>query len=480
MARTEMLIGGRWRPASGPGPREDVTSPYDGSVVGSVPVAGTGDVEAALTAAEQGARTWRHTPAHERMGILLRAAELAEQRAPEIARTISAETGKTITEATTEAGRSGELIRLAAFEGTQLYGDSLPLDANRGTGQDKIGFTLRQPCGIVVAITPFNYPALLVLHKLAPALAAGNAVVLKPARTTPLTALELAACFVDAGLPSGVLSVLTGPGGTLGDALVSDPRVRKISFTGSTATGERITRMAGVKKLSLELGASCPVIVLPDADLEQAVTAVAAGGYVNAGQVCISVQRVITHPRVNADFLDALVPRVEAIRTGDPSSPETTMGSLITATEAERVERAIADAAAGGARVLTGGRRDGAVVAPTVVADVDPASPFSQNELFGPAVAVSTAEDWEAAIAQANGTGYGLAAGVFTGDVAGAVRAMREIDAGSIHVNWTPLWRADLMPYGGLKGSGIGREGPRAAVAEMTESKTVVLHGRPW
>jgi glyceraldehyde-3-phosphate dehydrogenase (NADP+) len=445
-----------------------------------VPVAGTDDVEAALRAAERGAQTWRHTPAHERMRILLRAAELADQRAAETARTISAETGKTITEATTEAGRSGALIRLAGFEGTQLYGDALPLDANPGTGQDKIGFTLRQPCGIVVAITPFNYPALLVLHKLAPALAAGNAVVLKPARTTPLTALALAACFVDAGLPEGVLSVLTGPGGTLGDALVSDPRVRKISFTGSTATGERITRMAGVKKLSLELGASCPVIVLPDADLEQAASAVASGGYVNAGQVCISVQRVITHPRVNADFLDALVPKVEAIRTGDPSSPETTMGSLITTTEAERVQRAISDAAAGGARVLTGGQRDGATVAPTVVADVDPASPFSQNELFGPAVAVSAAEDWEAAIAQANGTSYGLAAGIFTGDVAGAVRAMREIDAGSIHINWTPLWRADLMPYGGLKGSGIGKEGPRAAVAEMTESKTIVLHGRPW
>jgi len=332
----------------------------------------------------------------------------------------------------------------------------------------------------VVAITPFNYPALLVLHKLAPALAAGNAVVLKPARTTPLTALALAACFVDAGLPSGVLSVLTGPGGTLGDALVGDPRVRKVSFTGSTATGERITRRAGVKQLSLELGASCPVVVLPDADLEQAAAAVAAGGFVNAGQVCISVQRVITHPRVTADFLDALVPRVEAIRTGDPASPETTMGALITAAEAERVERAIADAAAHGARVLTGGQREGAVVQPAVVADVDPASPLSQQELFGPAVAVSPADGWAEAIAQANGTGYGLAAGVFTGDVAGAVRAMREIDAGSIHVNWTPLWRADLMPYGGLKGSGIGKEGPRAAVAEMTESKTIVLHGRPW
>ncbi|HVD14857.1 MAG TPA: aldehyde dehydrogenase family protein [Actinomycetota bacterium] len=480
MAHAEMLIGGRWRPASGSGKTEAVTSPYDGSVVGTVPVGGPEDVEAALSAAEQGARTWRHTPAHERMRILLRAAELADERAAETARTISAETGKTITEATTEAGRSGELIRLAAFEGTQLYGDTLPLDANRGTGLDKVGFTLRQPCGIVVAITPFNYPALLVLHKLAPALAAGNAVVLKPARTTPLTALALAACFVDAGLPEGVLSVLTGPGSTLGDALVSDPRVRKISFTGSTATGERITRMAGVKKLSLELGASCPVIVLPDAEIELASSAVAAGGYVNAGQVCISVQRVITHPKVTADFLDALVPKVEAIRTGDPSSPETTMGSLITATEAERVQRAIADAAAGGARVLTGGQRDGATVAPTVVADVDPASPFSQHELFGPAVAVSTAEDWEAAISQANGTGYGLAAGIFTGDVAGAVQAMREIDAGSVHINWTPLWRADLMPYGGLKGSGVGKEGPRAAVAEMTEAKTIVLHGRPW
>jgi acyl-CoA reductase-like NAD-dependent aldehyde dehydrogenase len=480
MTRTQLLIGGRWRPAAGPGKTEDVTSPFDGSVVGTVPVAGRDDVEAALAAAERGAATWRRTPAHERMRILVRAAELADERAAETARTISAETGKTITEATGEAGRSGEIIRLAAFEGTQLYGDTLPLDANPGTGLDKLGFTVRQPCGIVVAITPFNYPALLVLHKVAPALAAGNAVVLKPARTTPLTALELAACFVDAGLPDGVLSVVTGPGGELGDALVSDPRVRKVSFTGSTATGEHIARVAGVKKLSLELGASCPVVVLPDADLELAASAVAVGGYVNAGQVCISVQRVITHPAVSGDFLDALVPKVEAIRTGDPSSPDTTMGSLITTAEAERVRLAIAAAAAGGARVLAGGQRDGAVVAPTVVADVDPASPFSQDELFGPAVAVSTAKDWEAAVAQANGTAYGLAAGIFTSDVAGAVRAVREIDAGSIHINWTPLWRADLMPYGGLKGSGIGKEGPRTAVAEMTEAKTIVLHGRPW
>jgi glyceraldehyde-3-phosphate dehydrogenase (NADP+) len=474
-----MLLGGRWRPSAS-GRTEDITSPYDGTVVGTVPRAALDDVEAAVAAAVAGAHTWRRTPAHERMGILLRAAALVDERAAGIAATINAENGKTIAEARTEAGRSGETIRLAAFEGTQLYGDTLPLDAHPGTGLDKVGFTVRQPCGIVLAITPFNYPALLVLHKVAPALAAGNAVILKPAETTPLTALALAACFVDAGLPAEVLSVLTGHGSEIGDALVADPRIRKVSFTGSTEIGDRIARHAGVKKLSLELGASCPVIIMPDADLELAAGAVAAGGYANAGQVCTSVQRVITHPRVNADFLDALVPKVRAIRTGDPSSPDTMMGTLITTAEAIRVQQAISAAAAGGARVLVGGERDGSVVAPAVVADVDPSSPLSQHELFGPAVAVSVAEDWEAAIAQANGTGYGLSAGIFTADVSGAVRAIREIDSGNIHINWTPLWRADLMPYGGLKGSGIGKEGPRWAVAEMTEEKTVVLHGRPW
>ena len=476
----KMLIGGTWQAAAS-GRTEDVTSPFDGTITGTVPVAGPADVRAALDRAEAGAVTWRRTPAHERMRILLRAAELADERAEQTAQIISAEAGKTITEARGEAARSGDLIRLAAFEGTQLYGDSLPLDANRGTGLDKIGFTIHQPVGIVVAITPFNYPALLVMHKLAPALAAGNAVVLKPARTTPLTALALARCLTDAGLPDGVLSVLTGPGRSLGDALVTDPRVRKVSFTGSTATGEHITRIAGIKKLSLELGSSCPVVILPDADIELAASAVAAGGYVNAGQVCISVQRVITHPDVAADFLDALVPKVEAIRTGDPRIRRTpTMGTLITADEAERVEVTIRRAVDQGAKLLTGGEREGAIVSPAVVAGVDPRSPLSQEELFGPAVAVSSAEDFQDAIAQANGTPYGLGAGIFTSDVSGAVRAAREIDAGNVHINWTPLWRADLMPYGGLKASGIGKEGPRSAVAEMTDVKTVILHGRPW
>ena len=479
--RTEgqLLVGGEWVASTG-GRVEEIRSPYDGRVVGQAAVADLSDADKALAAAEHGAAVWRETPAHARLDVLMRAAALVEERVETIAALLSAENGKTITEARGEVGRASDMIRLAGYEGTQLYGDSLPLDANRGTGLDKIGFTLRQPCGVVVAITPFNYPSLLVLHKVAPALAAGNAVVLKPARATPLTALALAAAFTDAGLPPGVLNVLTGPGGRLGSALVSDPRVRKVSFTGSTAVGEQIARTAGVKKLSLELGASCPVVILPDADVEAAASAIAAGGYINAGQVCISVQRVIAHPKVHGDLLDALVPLVEAIPYGDPSQDGTRLGTLISETEARRVEGTLRAAVVGGATLLTGGQRDGALVTPAVVDDVAPTAPLNTEELFGPAVAVSTAEDWPTAIAYANSTPYGLGAGVFTKDVGAAVRAMRQIDAGVIHINWTPLWRADLMPYGGLKASGIGKEGFRTAVSEMTEEKTIILHGRPW
>lgn len=477
MQRFGLLIGGEWR-ESASGERAAVRSPFDGSQVGEVAVAGPADVEAAIGAAERGAAVWRRTPAFERAAILNRAADLADERAAKLAATISAENGKPLeSEALGEAHRSGAIIRLSAHEGAQLYGDSLPLDANPGTGQDKVGFTLRQPVGIVVAITPFNYPALLVLHKVGPALAAGNAVILKPAGATPLTALALAGLFVEAGVPAGVISVLTGPGGTIGDALVSDRRVRKISFTGSTAVGERIASLAGVKKLSLELGASSPTLILPGADIEKAASAVAAGGYTNAGQVCISVQRVIAHRDVEADFLDALRPKVEAIRMGDPFSGDTRLGPLISGREAERVERSLARAVADGSRILTGGERDGSFVSPAIVTGVDTRQALAQEELFGPAVAVTAVDDFESALEAANGTPYGLAAGVFGGTLAEGVRAMREIDAGSVHLGWTPLWRADLMPYGGMKASGYGKEGVRSAVEEMTEIKTVILHG---
>lgn len=477
----QLLIGGEWRASVGSEAAPlTVTSPFDGRTVGEVAAATPEDVRASIKAAQAGSQRWRRTPAHERAAVLQRAAELADERAEDIAQVISAENGKTLAEARGEASRSGSIIRLAAFEGTQLYGETLPLDANPGTGQEKLGFTLRQPAGIVAAISPFNYPALLVMHKVAPALAAGNAVILKPASTTPLTALALAECFLDAGLPEGVLSVLPGAGRMVGDPLVSDPAVRKVSFTGSTAVGEHIAGVAGVKKLSLELGASSPVVVLPDADLELAASAVAAGGYVNAGQVCISVQRVVAHSSIAADFNDLLAEQVKKHRIGDPSSSDTTVGTLITEDEARRVESSIHSAVDAGATLAVGGDRDGAMIEPALLTGVAPESRIIHEELFGPAVAVSTASDIREAIDLANSTSYGLAAGIFTKDVNAAVQAAREVDAGSIHINWTPLWRADLMPYGGLKASGVGKEGPRAAVEEMTESKTIVLHGQPW
>lgn len=459
---------------------EDIKSPFDGRIVGQAPVATLADVDRALTAAEKAAIAWRNTPAHVRSAILLKAAELADARSEEIANIISNENGKSLLEARGEAGRSGEIIRLAAFEGSQLYGTTLPLDANKGTGQEKLGFTLRQPVGVVVAISPFNYPALLVLHKIAPALAAGNAVVLKPARTTPLTALALAQCFYDAGLPEGVLSVITGSGALLGDALVSDSRVRKVSFTGSTATGNAITKIAGIKKLSLELGSSCPVVVLDDADIELATDAIALGGYINAGQVCISVQRVIVHERIMADFLAALTPKVEAIKVGDPHASDTKVGTLISEKEAVRVTDAIAQAVSAGACLVTGGERSGTLISPAIVTDVNPNSAFAQEELFGPAIAITSATSATEALAFANNTIYGLGAGIFTRDVNMAIQASREIEAGIVHINWTPLWRADLMPYGGVKASGIGKEGVRSTVEEMTEVKTVIMHGKAW
>lgn len=479
MSPRSMLINGEWVDAVA-GEREDVTSPFDGHVVGTVPLARAADATRAIDAAVSGFDRWRRTPAHERAAILMRAAALADERAEDIANIMSGENGKSLLEARGEAGRSGEIIRLSAFEGSQLYGETLPLDANKGTGFDKIGFTIRQPVGVVVAISPFNYPALLVLHKIAPALAAGNAVVLKPARSTPLTALAVAQCFVDAGLPAGVLNVVTGPGAEVGDALVRDRRVRKISFTGSTAVGEHIASIAGITKMSLELGASGPVIVLDDADIDAAAHSISLGGYINAGQVCISAQRIIVAESIVGDFLDALTPKVQAIRVGDPFASDTMVGSMISRAEADRVTASIRAAVAAGARLVTGGEQDGSLIQPAIVAEVDPYSAFAQDELFGPAVAISTARDVNHAIELANSTAYGLGAGVFTNNIANSIHAIREIESGVVHINWTQLWRADLMPYGGLKSSGIGKEGPRSAIAEMTEVKTVIMHGTPW
>jgi acyl-CoA reductase-like NAD-dependent aldehyde dehydrogenase len=467
-----MYVAGEWRGAAS---EEAVSNPFDGQVVDTVPVASADDAVLAVAAAVDGARAMRRLSAWERSEILRRASDLVGASIDELARTIALEVGKPLAEARGEAARIPELLRLSASEGARMHGETVPVDAT-SSGAGKLGLTLRQPCGVVVAITPFNYPALLVTHKVGPALAAGNAVVLKPARQTPLTALWLTRVLLDAGLPENAIQCITGPGSELGSALCADPRVRKISFTGSTQVGEQITRVAGVKRLSLELGANCPMIVLPDANLDQVAAATATGGFVNAGQVCISVQRVLVAREVYDDFVERLTPLVESLRTGHPLDAETRLGPVISESEAERVEGAIRAAVAGGARLLVGGERDGAVVAASVLGDVDPAMDISRNELFGPAVALTRIDGIEEAIALANDSDYGLGAGLFTSDLDSALRFAREVDCGSIQINSSPLWRADLMPYGGLKGSGIGKEGPRSAIEEMTELKTVVFH----
>jgi acyl-CoA reductase-like NAD-dependent aldehyde dehydrogenase len=468
-----MYVAGEWRSAA----REDeIRSPWSGEVVDTVPRASVAEAQAAVAAAVQGAKAMRRLSSYDRQQILNRAADLLEDACDEIARTISLEEGKPLSEALGEARRTPDLFRLAASEGARMHGETLPLDAAAG-GEGKLGFTLRVPCGVVVGIAPFNYPLLLVAHKVAPALAAGNAVVLKPASQTPLTALKLTQLLLDAGLPTNALQTITGSGGELGPLLCADERVRKISFTGSVDVGRMIAGVAGVKKLSLELGANCPVIVLPDADLDEVAAATATGGYVNAGQVCISVQRVLVDERAYGDFLDALRPRVEAIAVGDPLAEGTQLAALVSEGEAERVEGTIRGAVEAGARLVTGGSRERGVVEPAVVADVPEETALWRDELFGPAVAVRPVSGVDEAIALANDTRYGLGAGIFTRDVTSAMRFVREVDAGNLHVNWTPLWRADLMPYGGLKGSGIGKEGPRYAVEEMTELKTIVFHG---
>jgi glyceraldehyde-3-phosphate dehydrogenase (NADP+) len=469
-----MYLAGEWIDSASSLP---VLHPFDGHVVDTVPSASPEHVEQALTAAVQGAATMAALAAHERCRILLRSADLLDSRAEEMARTISAEEGKPLAEGRAEATRCGELIRLAAFEGAQVRGETLPLDASLN-GAGKLGMTLRVPCGVVVAISPFNYPLMLVLHKVAPALAAGNAVILKPATQTPLTALKMTEILLEAGLPPLGLQTLTGPGSRLGPALCADRRVRKVSFTGSSDVGRAIAAVAGVKKLSLELGSNCPLVVLPDADIEQVADATATSGYVNAGQVCISTQRVLADRSIYADLLDALTPKVASLRTGDPFADGTQLSAMISPDEAQRVTEWIGEAVAGGARLLTGGERDGALLAPTLLADVEPAMRVSRQELFGPAVTVTPVSGVEEALRVANDSEYGLGSGIFTRDVDAALAFARGAEFGTVNINSTPLWRADLMPYGGLKQSGIGKEGPRYAVEEMTELKTVIFHER--
>ena len=469
----KMFVAGQWvdKPS-----RIEVRNPFDDTVIDTVPAAGPDDVDAALAGAVEGARIMRNMPGHERSKILRRAADLMGQKCERLGRLISTEEGKILAEGIFEASRARETMELSAEEAKRIAGEVLPLDGAPG-GAGKLGFTLRVPCGVVAAITPFNFPLNLVCHKVGPALAAGNAVVLKPASDTPLSALALVEILLEAGLPPLAIACLTGSGGAIGDALSSDRRVRKISFTGSRAVGEHICKVAGLKRVTMELGSNSPIIVMSDADLDKVADATVATGYSNAGQVCISTQRVIALAPVYGDLINVLRPKVEAITVGNPLDETTKMGPMVREADAQRVESWIDEAVAAGARLVAGGRRRGTIYEPTLVADVDPRMRISCEELFGPAVAVSKAATIEEAIRIANDSPYGLAAGIFTENLSWAMQFARQVESGNLHINWGPQWRADLMPYGGLKDSGFGKEGPRYAVAEMTELKTVIIHG---
>jgi acyl-CoA reductase-like NAD-dependent aldehyde dehydrogenase len=453
----------------------EVRNPFDNSVIDTVPKADAADLEKALTFAERGAKVMAKLSSYERWKILRQAADLMAARNEELGQTISKEEGKVITEGRGEASRAVETIMGSAEEAKRIHGETVPLDADP-TGSKKLGFTLRIPCGVVAAIAPFNFPLNLVCHKVGPALAAGNTVIVKPASDTPLSALKLTEILLESGLPPEGIQCITGSGGEIGDALVADRRVRKVTFTGSREVGDRICRTAGIKKVTMELGSNSPVIVMPDADLNKVAAAIAMTGYGNAGQTCISTQRVLTAKKVYGDFLGALKPKVEALTIGNQLDEKSKVGPMVKESEAVRVDDWIKEAVAGGARLVAGGGRQGPIYMPAVVADVHPDMRISRDELFGPAVAVTPFDTIEEALTLANDSVYGLAAGIFTENVEWAMKFAREAEAGNLHVNWGSQWRVDLMPYGGLKDSGFGKEGPRYAVEEMTELKMVVFH----
>ena len=465
----KLLLDGAWVET---GAWVEVASPYDGSPVARVAKAGAAETRAAIDAAERAMR--EPLPAHKRAEILVRVAGALGKRADEAARQIAAEAGKPLKAARVEVARAMSTYTMAAVQARTLAGEIVPMDASQA-GEGKLAFTTRVPIGVVGAISPFNFPLNLVAHKIAPALAAGCAVVLKPASQTPLSALFLAELEHEAGLPSGWLNVLVGPSSEIGDVLVEDERVALITFTGSSDVGWGIRERAPRKRVNLELGNATPVIVEADADVEDAAARCAANAFSFAGQSCISVQRIFVHEAVYDAFRDAFLPRVEALKVGDPADEDTDVGPLIGDSERDRVLAWVEEARAAGATILTGGVLDGELLRPTVVERPPVDSHLACDEVFGPVCTLQPYASLDEAIRLANATRYGLQAGIFTSDVKKALAATRALEFGGITVNEAPTFRADQMPYGGVKDSGNTREGPAWAVREMTEERLVVI-----
>lgn len=468
----KMLIGGKWVDRE---KKIEVTNPYDNSLVDTVPAASAEDMKAAIAAAVEGFGETKRLSTLERIGILAKTAGLMEAKREELARTISSEGSKTIREARFEVGRAITTMTVSAEEARRIDGETLPFDSRPGS-QNRRGYYYRFPIGVIGAITPFNDPLNLVAHKLGPALASGNSVVLKPATVTPLVALKLGELLLEAGLPSKGLNIVTGYGHEIGDALVTDDRVRMITFTGGPEAGLDIVKKAGLKKIGMELGSNSAVIVMDDADLERAVPACVDGAFGCAGQNCIGVQRLFVHARIFGEFQDKFVAKTKELVVGPQRDEKTDVGPMITEAEAKRIETWVQEAISQGAKVLTGGVRRGSVYQPTILTDAPLTAKVVAEEVFAPTVALFEFRDLASVIETINSSKYGLHAGVFTQNINNAFQAIEGIDVGGIMVNDTSDYRIDQMPFGGVKLSGLGREGIKFAIYEMTEPKVVCFN----
>jgi len=465
------LIGGQWRQGKTAVPVHD---PFTGKVLAEVAQAGPDDAADAARSTSDAAPQMAALPSHARYHLLQKIAGALYDRRDEFAQLMSAEAGKPITDAKREVSRAVQTFTVAAEEAKRIPGDVIPLDWTPGT-ESHLGILRRVPIGPVLGITPFNFPLNLVAHKVAPALAAGNAILIKPAPQTPLTALLLGEVAMEAEVPPGGLNVLPCDN-TVAEQLVMDPRFKLLSFTGSAAVGWKLKALSGKKKVVLELGGNAAVIIEPDADLELAAQRCAAGGFAYAGQTCISVQRIFVHQSIADLFTTKLLLQVARLKAGDPGDSGTVVGPLIDQGAAKRVEGWIAEAVSQGARVLLGGKRLGSVVEATVMGHVTPTMKVSCQEIFGPVVTVTPYREFKEALEAVNQSDYGLQAGVFTQNVDRIFEAFRRLEVGAVLANEIPSFRTEHMPYGGVKDSGLGREGVASTIEDMTEPRLLVLN----
>ncbi|MHA7965308.1 aldehyde dehydrogenase family protein [Paenibacillus sp. CAU 1782] len=476
--RRELWINGQWVAGQR---HQALYSPYSGEEIASIAEASPAEAASAIEAAHAAFGEYRRLPAFRRSAILYRVAELMAERQEELAAVVALEAAKPIKAARGEIARTIETYRFSAEAAKAITGEQVAMDAAEG-GQNVIGFTIREPIGVVTAITPFNFPFNLVAHKVGPALAAGNTIVVKPAEQTPLSALLLGELFREAGLPDGVLNIVTGSGAALSETLTTHPLVKKVSFTGSHAIGEMIQRQTGLRRTTLELGSNAALILDEGADLDAVIDRCASGAFGYNGQICISLQRVVAHRSLYSSFVERLSAAAAALSVGDPGQEKTDVTSLISDKAAERVATWVEEAIAEGARVATGGKRldteaEGRnVYAPTVLADVSPTSKVWTEEVFGPVVSVLPFDTLDEAVAIVNESRYGLMAGIYTPNIHHALEAARSLDAGGVVINDIPTFRVDQMPYGGVKDSGKGTEGVMYAVHEMTQLKLIAFH----